>query len=111
MIVAPAKRPPDSTMTYTDDKYRFSVGRLAIIGETVRPIHQRRVAIATVSETLSEISNAHPVSPRRETIELYRLMPGFIVYIMVAAYAAAGRMFVSRLRMSTNVPTHVSSLQ
>ena len=28
---------------------------------------------------------------------------------MVAAYAAAGRMFVSRLQMSANVPTHVSS--
>ena len=59
---------PDLTTTrYTEDAYRLV--RVAVKEAIVRPTHQRRPVIATVTDTSSIISSTHAVIARPGTTE------------------------------------------
>ena len=68
MILAPAKMAPDSTMTYIENAYRLD--RVDVKEAIFRPIHQRRPAIAMVTDKLRVISSTHADVTRSRTAEL-----------------------------------------
>ena len=68
-MVVTADMAPDSTTTNIEDTYRLV--RVAVREATVRSIHQRRPAIATVTDTLRLISNAHADVRREDVTEPY----------------------------------------
>ena len=68
MVVA-ADMAPDSTTTYIEDTYRLV--RVAVKEATVRSIHQRRPAIAAVTDKTRLVSNAHADVRREDVTEPY----------------------------------------
>ena len=65
-----ANTAPDSMTINIVDVYRLV--RLAVKEATVRSIHQRRVAIATVTDTLRTMLSIHAVMLRAGTTEPYK---------------------------------------
>ena len=68
-VVVTADMAPDSTTTYIEDTYRLV--RVAVKEAIVRSIHQRRPAIATVTDKVRLISNAHADLRREDVTEPY----------------------------------------
>ena len=107
MILAPVKMVPDSTMTYIENACRLD--RVDVKEAIVRPIHQRRPTIATVTDTLRVILSTHPGITRPGTTEPYG--PTFGCEIKAAAAKATPKVMLvtCQAQRGDHVPMEAAS--